>query len=214
MGPPTDLALKMKPLLCTILVVQTLLSICRFIIGDFGGGLCVVLTVAVGYMATKEMSTSLIFMYFAMNACNCVFDFLYSLLRLFDLGWNYFDPNMPLIFNLASLVLPASGIMAATAAIVSYRIFADQRDQVHEAVPFAPSFGQSGPGMRFYGEAPARPPAPGQIPPGVQVFGGKAHRLGGSSQGPGHGPAAGQAGAASQSVSRGSREPSDAPENP
>jgi len=211
MGPPTDFALKMKPLLCTILVVQALLSVCRFIIGDIVGGLCDVASVVVGYMAVQEMSTSLLFLYFVLNAFNCIFDSLYALTRLFQLGWNYFDPNMPFLFNLASFTLPACAVMSATGALVSYKIYADQRDRMNDQVPFAQFNDQQGERIGFYGgmgggDAPPRPAPPER----VQVFGGTGHRLGegpepaaaGQQTGPDDGPAGGQPGQPGQGDGR------------
>jgi len=211
MGPPTDFALKMKPLLTTILVVQALLAVCRFIIGDIVGGLCEIASVMVGFMAVQEMSTSLMFLYFVLNTFNCIFDILYSLTRLFQLGGNYIDPNMPFLFNLASFTLPASAVMSATGALVAYKIYADQRDRMNDHVPFAQFNDQQGDGMGFYGgmsgDAPARPLPPER----VQVFGGTGHRLG-EAPGEGNGPSV--TGPEGQGENRSSREPVDAPGNP
>merc|ERR1719364_667261 len=76
------------------------------------------------------------FLYFVLNTFNCIFDILYAFTRLFQLGWDYFDPQMPFLYNLASFTLPASAVMSATGALVAYKIYADQRDRMGEQVPF------------------------------------------------------------------------------
>merc|ERR1719161_3025759 len=93
------------PLLTSILVIQAMLAVCRFIIGDIVGGLCEIASIMVGFLAVQEMSTSLMFLYFVLNTFNCIFDILYGLTRLFQLGWDYFDPQMPFLYNLASFTL-------------------------------------------------------------------------------------------------------------
>lgn len=189
-GPPTDYALKMKPVLTAIVIAQGVVGVCRFIVGDIWGGISDLIVVALGYFALTEMSMLYMLWYCIICAFNFFFDLIYVLIRLIELRTAFFDFGQSFLFNMASFVLLAAPALALLGAFVSWRIYKDFRDNapMPEIQPFAPgpmgyggppgAFGP-GPGQGGFGYGAAAP-APQRAPgPQFQPFQGSGHRLGG-----------------------------------
>mmetsp|Transcript_39362 Transcript_39362/g.94623 ORF Transcript_39362/g.94623 Transcript_39362/m.94623 type:complete len:203 (+) Transcript_39362:96-704(+) len=129
-APPTDTALKLKPWLATVVIAQFIVALLRFVIGDIWGGLSDMIVCLFGYYAVEDLTMLHTLWYSVMCGFNCMFDLLYLAIRVAELRRHYFHKDMPVMYNLASAVLIAAPVIAAVGCILSYRMYAEARDNL------------------------------------------------------------------------------------
>eukprot|EP00747_Dinoflagellata_sp_TGD_P183222 gnl/TRDRNA2_/TRDRNA2_37956_c0_seq1.p1 gnl/TRDRNA2_/TRDRNA2_37956_c0~~gnl/TRDRNA2_/TRDRNA2_37956_c0_seq1.p1 ORF type:complete len:237 (-),score=45.32 gnl/TRDRNA2_/TRDRNA2_37956_c0_seq1:12-722(-) len=170
-GPPSPLQLKMRPVLCTIVWLQGIVAVCRFVAMDIWGGLSDSMVVVIGYFAATEAVIMYNMWYGMACACNAFFDMVAVTLRLIKWKGDYFKIELGFFFNLLSFSLVAATAVALTGAMVNYLIWKDFQRNAMEGMPLIP------PAQSTFA-APPRPGGSGENTGGYSAFAGQGHRLG------------------------------------
>lgn len=174
--PPTEFAIRMRPVFILSLAALTVLVIGHFMIRDFWGGLSLVFVILMGlFVLTGEyrINASSACFFSVMAIISAIFDVVSCVLYFQHSKYRLADPKAPALALLAQLVFICSPVLLLVSALISYSIFIDCNDRAQElwsrsgelqnydalgqGVPLA----AAGPRHQAY-QPPHQPPAPFQ----------------------------------------------------
>mmetsp|Transcript_50485 Transcript_50485/g.131168 ORF Transcript_50485/g.131168 Transcript_50485/m.131168 type:complete len:193 (+) Transcript_50485:233-811(+) len=174
--PPTEFAIRMRPVFILSLAALTVLVVGHFMIRDFWGGLSLVFVVLMGlFVLTGEyrINASSACFFSVMAIISAIFDVVSCVLYFQHSKYKLGDPKAPALALLAQLVFLSSPVLLLVSALISYSIFIDCNDRAQELwgrsgeLPSYDALGQGVPlaaaGPRRQGHGPpSQPPAPFQ----------------------------------------------------
>eukprot|EP00927_Polykrikos_kofoidii_P040198 TRINITY_DN34405_c0_g1_i1.p1 TRINITY_DN34405_c0_g1~~TRINITY_DN34405_c0_g1_i1.p1 ORF type:complete len:207 (-),score=10.15 TRINITY_DN34405_c0_g1_i1:243-782(-) len=129
--PPTQFALKMRPVFVVLLVMQGLLMVGRFVILDIWGGMLTMLVVTLGALVVSpagSMDTTYCMYYGLMCCVNGIFDSILCVERCMYVKYTLFSRAAPVLFNVASAVFILCPTVEVLATITSVCIYMDAQD--------------------------------------------------------------------------------------
>jgi len=173
--PPTDYALRMKPVFIGCLIVLAALVVGKFAISDFWGAISLMLVVAMGaFCLTGESGLNVTnCLFFAVMALiSGIFDVIACVLYMQHSKYALFDTKAPTMVLVAQSVFVLSPVMLFISGCLAYSIYGDARRVSEESAPLGGGMG----GNQYYDTPQQPPPRPNR--PEAQPFQGQGQRLG------------------------------------
>mmetsp|Transcript_9653 Transcript_9653/g.22757 ORF Transcript_9653/g.22757 Transcript_9653/m.22757 type:complete len:187 (+) Transcript_9653:191-751(+) len=131
MGPPTRFALKARPVFVSLLAVQALLAIGRFVIMDLWGAMLTMLVVLMGTFvvsSNRGIDTTHCLYYGLMCLVNGVFDLILFVERWVHVKYAIFARDAPLMFNVASAVFLLCPLVEMASTVLAAYIYVDAQE--------------------------------------------------------------------------------------
>uniref|UniRef100_A0A7S4REQ6 Uncharacterized protein n=1 Tax=Alexandrium monilatum TaxID=311494 RepID=A0A7S4REQ6_9DINO len=138
--PPTDFALRMRPVFILLLVTLSLLITGKFIIHDFWGAVNLLFVVLMGLFllsGPSPINVSSAPFFCLMATVSGIFDTVTCILYFHHSLYSIFDPKAPTLVLLAQSVFLISPVALLVSAALSYAIFMDCRENGPEVMPLA-----------------------------------------------------------------------------
>mmetsp|Transcript_106259 Transcript_106259/g.310659 ORF Transcript_106259/g.310659 Transcript_106259/m.310659 type:complete len:197 (+) Transcript_106259:211-801(+) len=138
--PPTDFALRMRPVFMALMITMSLLIAGKFIIHDFWGAVNLLFVVLMGLFVLSgpfPINASSAPFFCVMATVSGIFDTISCVLYFHHSSYKIFDIKAPKLVLLAQTVFLISPATLLAAAALSYGIFVDCRDNGQETMPLA-----------------------------------------------------------------------------
>mmetsp|Transcript_93776 Transcript_93776/g.201344 ORF Transcript_93776/g.201344 Transcript_93776/m.201344 type:complete len:195 (+) Transcript_93776:206-790(+) len=184
LGPPTRLALKVRPVFIGLLVVQFLMTLSRFFIMDLWGAMLTFMVVSMGCFVVSTgggMDTTYCLYYGLMCLVNGIFDVILCVERCVHVKYALFELRAPVIFNVASVVFLISPAVELAGSALAGWVYADAQEAESRLLMAQPNYASAiaqRAAIREDLEAAARgrppPPRPSE---GFMPFQGRSHHL-------------------------------------
>jgi len=168
--PPTDYAIRMRPLFITTLVMLMGIVVGKFVISDHWGAVSLIFVVLMGVLVLSGdhgiNATNALF-YSVMAMISGIFDVISCMLYFQHSKYKPFEEKTPTLALVAQVIFIISPIALFISASISYSIFSDCRGNESENWPMNNDFDDFRYGQQQYGGAPRQAQqAPGQRAPG------------------------------------------------
>lgn len=174
--PPTDYALRMRPVFVGCLIILAGLVVGKFAISDFWGAISLLLVVAMGaFCLTGDngLNVTNCLFYAVMALISGIFDVIACVLYLQHSKYALFDTKAPTMVLVAQSVFVLSPVVLFVSGCLAYSIYSDARRASEESAPLG-----GGTDYRPYYDAPPPPPPSRPTRPQTQPFQGAGQRLG------------------------------------
>mmetsp|Transcript_34916 Transcript_34916/g.52552 ORF Transcript_34916/g.52552 Transcript_34916/m.52552 type:complete len:194 (+) Transcript_34916:78-659(+) len=180
-GPPSAYARSMAPYLVAVLVLQSVMCICRMVLFlDIMGGFIMAICIGIGWYAYKDDMNITFTSYWGMM---CLFNGAFDLVKFIDSAvkspFPIFSRQMPSSYNLVSfiaLMIPISVLLGAPIGWRLYKHYTEGDIQEHSYLQGGGPNGANN-SARAYDRSPS-PMSYGADRPS-RIFAGQGQRLGG-----------------------------------
>jgi len=128
MGPPSNVAIKIRPWFLLALVLQLSLSVLHIMIGDIWGGVMVILVSFFGYQVYRDdMDPTWAMCYGIVIFMECIFDFVHLSIRISQVKEPFFKGYFYL--DVVLVVAPVLSFIQAWMMYRVYTAFLDEEEQ-------------------------------------------------------------------------------------
>merc|ERR1719420_1245228 len=141
--PPTAYALRMRPIFIGFLCLLGAISIGKFIISDFWGGISLTLVVLMGFLVLSgngSINVTNCLFYAVMALISGIFDVVACVLYLQNSKYGLFDSKAPSMVLFAQAIFVLSPVVLFASACLAYSIYTDAR-QAAESEPLNQGYG-------------------------------------------------------------------------
>lgn len=124
---PTDLLLKLRPVLSAVVALQFVTALMRMLSSDIFGAISDGIVACMGGFAVSARAMQYVLTYGLACGVNAIVDLVLLFLRISILKAGYFDLARGLMFNVYSFAILAACVADLMGAAVSFAIFRDAR---------------------------------------------------------------------------------------